>query len=327
MKKLFALLLAMAMVLGMVACGAQAPAEEPATEAPAAEAAPAATEAAPAPESETALKLAWDQAIGTDTYFESPHRDQQCFYIQAVFEPLTWDDHNGGRIPVLATEVTKNDDATVWTVKLREGVKWHDGEAFDAEDVVFSVMNAIINPNTNTAHDFKYVKGQEAVVNGEADTLAGMTVDGMTVTFELTQSYLNFETDLGDLFILPEHLLGQYPYAENDATDYWKKPIGTGPYMIDEVSFPDYFTCTRFDGYWGEPAGIKNLHFQSYVAGGVDAAVADMATGNLDYVQASLVSNPESYAYLDEANADIQVVNQITYYVRYDAFNSVTYYL
>jgi ABC-type transport system substrate-binding protein len=57
---------------------------------------------------------------------------------QPVVEGLLGYDLEGGVIPKLATECTSNADATVWTCNLREGVKFHDGSDFDANDVVAS---------------------------------------------------------------------------------------------------------------------------------------------------------------------------------------------
>ena len=56
----------------------------------------------------------------------------------------------GGRpAPDLATAWTANDDATVWTLTLREGVTFHDGSAFDADDVIYT-LNRILDPATDS---------------------------------------------------------------------------------------------------------------------------------------------------------------------------------
>ena len=80
MKKLFAMLLVLALMLSAV------------------------TVLAEKPESETPLKLQWSQGIGVDTLFESPARDQQSLYPYMVFDTLMyWDGANSEHVPALAT--------------------------------------------------------------------------------------------------------------------------------------------------------------------------------------------------------------------------------
>lgn len=329
MKKLISLFLVMALILGVLAgCGAkepvaETPAEPAATDAP--EAAPEATdapEAAEPAESETALKLAWFQSGGIDTLFENPHKDTVSMYPKAIFEPLAaYDNAAGEMVWMLATEGGSNADCTEWWFTIREGVKWHDGEDFTTDDVVFSILSAAVNPNANKAYDFNYVVGYEAFVNGEADTMEGIVVDGNKVTIKLTQPVSTFDQEAFCLYILPEHLLSDSALADVDTDDFWKSPIGTGPYMVNEVAMPDYFTATRFDGYWGEPAGIKNLMFTSYQAGGSDAAVAAMITGDLDFLQYQLLTDVTAANNMAAQNADLGILSEDSYSVRFMAFN------
>ncbi len=323
MKKMLSLLLVMAMVVCMLAACGQNPAPtEPGTQ-PNESVSNEITNPPETnvPESETALKLAWVQGIGTDTYFQSPHQGRESMWVDAVFEPLMYDDGENNYIPVLATDISVNEDGTVWTLTIADGITWHDGEPFTVDDVVWSVYNAILNPNGGAVTDFWCVKGQEALINGETDTLEGLKVDGNKIIFELIEPYIYFDAEVTSLYVLPEHLLGEYDFAEVNTADYWKKPIGTGAYKIDQVSFPDYFTCTRYEGYHGEPAGIKNLYFKSYAAGGADAAQADMATGDLDFLNRAAGVTADGYKYLASTNSDVVILDEVAYNIRMFAFN------
>ena len=145
MKKLLAMLLVLALMLSAVPCLAEAG------------------------ESETPLKLQWSQAIGIDTLFESPARDQQSLYPYMVFDTLMyWDGTNSEHVPALATEWGNNEDYTEFTLTIRDGVKWHDGETLTAEDVAFTIEYYIANPNSSGARRFQYVEGYDALKNGEA---------------------------------------------------------------------------------------------------------------------------------------------------------------
>lgn len=321
MKKLIVMLLAFAVLLGVLAgCAGQPVESEKPTDSSQAESQePSQTEA---PESETPLKLQWSQAIGIDTLFESPAKDMQSLYPYMVFDSLMyWDGANATLVPAIATEWSNNDDYTEFTLTIREDVKWHDGETLDANDVAFTIEYYIANPNSSSAKRFQYVEGYEALKNGEADTLTGMTVNGNVITLKLTQSFPLLLSNIYGTYILPEHLLGDLAWADVDSNDYWKKPVGCGPYVIDEVSFPDYFTCTRFDEYWGEPAGIKNVQFVSYQTGGNDAAVAAMINGEIDFGTRQLISDRSVANNMSSQNADLKALAVNAHNVRCFAFN------
>ena len=288
MKKLIALLLAVVMIVGLfAACGEKTPVDDskPVDTTPAGNDKPVDTTPAGPTESETYLQLAWFQAMGIDTLFESPHRDKQSLYPYMIFDSLGYyDSLTGEYLPGLAESWVVNDELTEFSFTLREGVKWHDGEDFTMDDVLFSVYSAILNPNSNSVADFRNVVGQAEYVNGESDTVSGISVDGNTITFKTTIPYAGMLADVLGVYVLPEHHLADSGYVDVDTDDFWKKPVGTGAYMIDEVHFPDYFTAVRNDNYWGPKAGIKNVKFTSYNAGGLDAQVAAMLNGELDYI-------------------------------------------
>lgn len=274
------------------------------------------------PESETPLMLTWQQGIGIDSLFESPHQNVQSLYPYMVFEPLAYyDAKNDKLIPALATEWEANDDFTEFTFTIREGVTWHDGEPLTAEDVVFSLNDACCNPNNIGINFCNYIVGFDEMKNGTADTLSGVSSSGNKVTVKLTTSTALFTNSLAGLWILPEHLLGDIAWADIQTSDYWKKPIGTGPYMINEVKFPDYFTVTRYDGYWGEAAGIKNAQFVSYAAGGNDAVVAAMISGDIDVTTKQAINDAAVANNIVDQNGDVKSIMTSAFAVRSFVFN------
>src|SRR5215813_15154383 len=63
-------------------------------------------------------------------------------FTHQIYEPLIIRDHTGKLLPALATSWKLTADPTVWEFKLRQGVKFHDGSSFNADDVVFSLERA-----------------------------------------------------------------------------------------------------------------------------------------------------------------------------------------
>jgi len=150
----------------------------------------------------------------------------------------------GDYIPWLATGYEYNDDYTAITVNLREGVKWSDGEAFNADDVVFTYQMLRDNPGMVWANE-----ANQAVASVEK-------IDDLTVQFNLTEPNprLHLVREAfpavpvwSGITIQPEHIWSQVddPVAfKNDP------PVGTGPYTLANAT-ESAFTYERRDDWWG----------------------------------------------------------------------------
>ncbi len=325
MKKILALLLVLSMVLCLfAACGSGTTTTTTqgsnTTTAPADD-----TTAAPKPSlNETgALKLMWYQGIGIDSIFEDPWRDQQSLWPYMVFDALVAEEvSNVSVVPKLATDWEISDGGKTVTLTLREGVKWHDGEDLTVEDVLFTYNAQMKNPNAGKKNLLAPVVGYQDVLDGKATELAGMTAEGNTITFKLDYVDTLFLNHLAYLFILPEHLLKDVPAEEMSTYEaYWSKPVGTGTYVIDQVSFPDYFTCVRNDNYWDDKAAIKNVQFTSYDAGGQDAVVAALINGDLDYASGMHINDMVVASNVVAQNDAVTIVTQPAAFSRWFGFN------
>lgn len=166
---------------------------------------------------------------------------------------------DGTVTPLLAESWEMQEGGKVWLVNLRQGVTWHDGERFDAEDVVFT-FNAYANPAVGSRWHVKLVDvvGYDEVRDGTADTLAGVTqVDDFTVRIELKQAqpiWWNYSQIF--IVIMPEHLLGDIPPEELQAySDYWQdNRVGTGPFIWQEYVPDQYVEVVANDDYFlGRP--------------------------------------------------------------------------
>jgi ABC-type transport system substrate-binding protein len=162
--------------------------------------------------------------------------------------------------PGLATDWQVADDQKTWTLTLRQGVKFHDGVEFTADDVVFTYTAAMADDLASQAG--AYIKS----IVGSASNIE--KVDDYTVKFNLPTPYAYFPSIVLGYSILPKHVLENVPYTEWRSHPFntcvgsytangqtFHGPIGTGPYMYesyDSTTFAN--TLTRFDDYWNAQA-------------------------------------------------------------------------
>ena len=160
---------------------------------------------------------------------------------QNVFEGLTRIDQNGTVQPGLATSWTISDDNLTYTFKLAEGVTFHDGTAFDADDVNFS-FDRIAAPDSLNAHKEFY-----------AGITSVTVIDPLTVEIKLAKPSGLFLFDIGRgdaVIVAPES-------AATNATN----PIGTGPFSFVQWDKGSRVVLERYDPYWGPKVALTKASF------------------------------------------------------------------
>lgn len=185
--------------------------------------------------------------------------------------------------PMLAESWDMEGDGTAFVFHLRQGVKWSDGEPFTADDVLYT-FNIYANPKVGAIQAGKLsdVVGYADVVAGTTETLAGVTkVDDYTVRVELnTLSPLFVELKVPFISILPAHILASIPADQLKGNDFWKKVVGTGPFImtnlvedqvVEGVANPDYFE--------GKPK-LDKIVFQVYADS--NTMLAALEAGEID---------------------------------------------
>ena len=181
--------------------------------------------------------------------------------LDFTHEGLVSQNEELGFEPNLAKECTINEDQTEITLKLEEGVTWHDGEPFTAEDVVFT-YKAISSPGYVEAGGIRTdyavrLLGYEAFNSGETDEFEGVVAeDDLTVTFKFAEPNVTILKDVS-FSIIPEHIFGDVPIAEipsHPATLNAGEVIGTGPFQFTEMLEREQYVLTKHADYWnGEP--------------------------------------------------------------------------
>jgi peptide/nickel transport system substrate-binding protein len=237
-----------------------------------------------------------------------PDERRNTGYHQAVSEPLFILNYETGEIqPWLAESMTSNDALDVWTLNLREGAEWSDGEAFNADDVVFTIQ-LLLDDETGT---LGYAAGLQAWVSSVEK------VDDYTVVFNLSRPNPRFQLDnfsvriWGGINMLPEHVWADkdpYTFTNYDPEQGW--PLGTGPYVIKSASNTEYVYDLNPD-YWGAKTGVFKLPEPLraiWIVTGNDSIRSTLAVSNevdsimdvtLGAFQAMQAQNPKINAWVD----------------------------
>lgn len=153
----------------------------------------------------------------------------------------------------LAESWELNADATEYTIHLRDGVTWHDGEPFTSADVKFTVELA-------AAPDSASYIGAKFTGVTSIDT-----PDPLTVVLHLDKGNVTLLDAFTFLVMLPEHALKDISAADLTTSTWWlDNPIGTGPFKWKKYVPGQYIELEAFDNYWrGRPAldGLINRFF------------------------------------------------------------------
>jgi peptide/nickel transport system substrate-binding protein len=139
--------------------------------------------------------------------------------------------------PGLALSAEPNSNATVWTFKLRQGVTWHNGKPFGADDVVYSLKTWMSDPATNYGAPF---------LVGLVDFKNVKALDQHTVRIPLVRPYAQFPT------IWPFYNLLVTP-AGMTPKQLAKHPIGTGPFKFESFTPGQQSVFVRNPDYWEHP--------------------------------------------------------------------------
>jgi peptide/nickel transport system substrate-binding protein len=150
--------------------------------------------------------------------------------INNLYEPLVGLTPGAQPINVLAEEVTSNAKATEWTIRIRQGITFHNGKALTADDVIYT-FREILNP-----------KAPAAAAAGLASIDAkGMTkLDQYTVRIPCSTPFATLDQALA----IPGYS-DVIPVGFNPAA-----PVGTGPFRVKSFSPGTQSTFVRYDGYW-----------------------------------------------------------------------------
>lgn len=200
-----------------------------------------------------------------------------------LYEPLMLNTpmRPGDSMPWLAESQEFNEDGTVVTFVLREGVTWSDGEAFDAEDVAFTFNQMVEHPATNA--------NARPVVKAEATD--DYTVE---VTFEVPQ--FAYAAAIGNTLVVPEHIWSALEDPIETTND---QPVGTGPFMLDHFD-AQLYTLVKNENYW--QADEIEVPEVQYPANTTETFNTAMRNGDLDWTGGFVPNIEDIYIKHDPEN-------------------------
>ncbi len=242
------------------------------------------------------LTLALSDAPPSFFYYGVIDSSLQALSQQLLDPLLTFDLETYELIPGLAESWEVSDDGTVYTFKLREGVTWHDGEPFSAEDVVFTYSQIVMNPEALAGDAAQFVK----TVDGEEQMVTVEAVDDMTVRFTLPTASPAFLLQQR-FFIMPKHKLLEFSQeggaAPADINNAWptdgdlSNVVGTGPFRLTGYTAGQKVTLQKNENYWQQDADGTKLPYldtlEFLIVSGTENGVAQFLAGNLDSLNIS----------------------------------------
>ena len=191
---------------------------------------------------ERPLRTTWawptyiDPAVGSD--FSS------SVALVNLYDTLVYPDEKGTSQPHVAESWEVSADGLVWTVHLRQGIKFHDGTELTAEDVKFSMDRL-----TTIGEGYAYLFAGKVITEAP---------DKYTVVFHLKEPFGPFLITLFRLYIVNKDLVMtniKKPGPYGDMGDYGKQYLlthdaGSGPYMLKEFSLEEHLLMVKNPNYW-----------------------------------------------------------------------------
>jgi peptide/nickel transport system substrate-binding protein len=176
---------------------------------------------------------------GTDLWTGDPLNDTQATsrsLFNNVFDPLVrinWQDMENP-LPALATSWEVLSDTAI-RLHLRQGVKWHDGKDFTADDVKFTFDRVLSTDNPPKVGPLV------------SSIIEGISIeDTYTVVLETQKPYAPIFSRLATVFIIPKET-----FVAMGEADFGQKPVGTGAYAIDRWEIGQYIRLVANESWWG----------------------------------------------------------------------------
>ena len=243
--------------------------------------------------------------------FENVWMNRSKFWGGLIFQGLLIADDNISNVnPDLCEEYIISTDGMKYTFILKENLVWHDGESLTTEDVVWSIETFLRVQETNgfVKKGLQEIAGAEEFESGIADRISGINVRGNDITINLKEEDGSFLAAIAQLAILPKHCLEEISVEEFSNHEFWRMPVGSGPYKIVENKDNKEALLVVNEEYSGKIPEIKRIRYKVLEYPGTD------------YFDFTVSSDPVTVNNFME-NSHYNVVQTNNLYYRYLIFN------
>ncbi|MFW5836303.1 MAG: ABC transporter substrate-binding protein [bacterium] len=210
---------------------------------------------------------------------------QDSLVTNLIFDNFVEPDKEGQIVGRLVESFDISDDGVTYTFDLRDDVTWHDGEAFDAEDVV-ATFEMLAHPDYNGGMNrVGDIVGVEEFAEDPSGDIPGITVeDDHTVVVEIKEPSATF---LPGLYfpILPAHEIADIDLTDLEEAPFNSSPVGTGPFVFEEWDVGDSITVTANENYH---LGSPNVNSVIVKFGDTVALTSQLQTGAIDILEVDL---------------------------------------
>lgn len=232
-------------------------------------------------------------AIPAETNGWNPQYSQFADAGQIVagsfFEGLARFNEDGDVEPLLLESWSHNEDFTEWTLVAREGIKFHNGEDFNAEAMKLNMEAVVESPLTGLANKARFPEENAFEV-----------IDDRTLLVRTTFPWAGFK-----YFLAGPAALQAAPEQQRSPDKGTRNPIGTGPYKFEEWVDNDYVRVSAFEDYWGDNGEpfLDEIEFKVIVD--PESRTAALQSGEVDMI---LTNSAGSIQELREQSARVGTV-------------------
>ncbi|KGR77188.1 nickel ABC transporter substrate-binding protein [Ureibacillus sinduriensis] len=237
-------------------------------------------------ESSNILTFAWPRDIGD----LNPHlyNPSQLFAQSMVFEPLVSYQDGGELKPHLAESWEISKDGKEYLFHLRQDVKFSDGTNFNAEIVKKNFDVVLKNLDLHSWLGFIPKVSKTEVVD--------------EFTFKLVLKEVYYPTIQELAVVRPVRFLGEAGFPKDgDTSKGIAKPVGTGPWVLDEYKVDEYATFKRNENYWGELPDVEKIKVK--IIPDAETRVLAFEKGELDLIYDEGVISLDSFKQLESTGS------------------------
>lgn len=218
--------------------------------------------------------------------------DDQEMVLSSMYDELCSVTSDGVRY-YLAENMEMSDDATTLTIKLRDGMKWHDGEPITADDVVFTINYILMNSSSCGTDTLRTLVNMQPV-NAEK-------IDDLTVKVTAPAPQASMMYSIGEIHPLPAHIWGDDSLTDEEKSE---KAVGSGPFKLKECISGEKIVMERFDDYYREPATLDTVEFK--IIPDLNAREVAFENGEINFLR---VTDAQTLAKYEESD-DYTIFNQ-----------------